>query len=55
VTEEADEHAAYRQVAMVNASGVTAVHTGEACIAEAGHLARGGFSAQANMMASRSV
>ncbi|RMH43149.1 MAG: DUF1028 domain-containing protein [Deltaproteobacteria bacterium] len=39
-----------RQVAFVDARGEVAVHTGKACIAEAGHVTGDGFSVQANMM-----
>jgi uncharacterized Ntn-hydrolase superfamily protein len=52
---EADERSRFRQVAVVDASGDTAVHTGVACIPFAGHLEGEGFSAQANMMASSEV
>jgi uncharacterized Ntn-hydrolase superfamily protein len=41
---------ALRQVAMVDAEGRAAAHTGASAIAEAGHLAGDGFSVQANMM-----
>jgi uncharacterized Ntn-hydrolase superfamily protein len=41
---------AVRQVAMVDAQGRVAVHTGEGCIAEAGHRQGQGYSVQANMM-----
>jgi uncharacterized Ntn-hydrolase superfamily protein len=51
----ADSEAAYRQVAVVGAAGQVAVHTGESCIAAAGHVEGDGFSAQANMMARRGV
>ena len=51
----ADPQAAYRQVAVVDARGGTAVHTGERCIAHAGDERGEGFSAQANMMASPDV
>jgi len=37
-------------VAMVDAQGRVAAHTGARCIAEAGHLVGEGFSVQANMM-----
>ena len=47
---QADKNPAVRQVAIVDAAGRTAVHTGEKCIAHAGHIARGSFSVQANMM-----
>ena len=46
-----DEGRALRQVAMVDVSGQVAVHTGERCIAAAGHQAGSGYSVQANMMA----
>jgi uncharacterized Ntn-hydrolase superfamily protein len=45
-----DEQAAYRQIAIVDADGVVATHTGDLCIAEAGHVVGDGFSAQANLM-----
>jgi len=44
-----------RQVAMVDALGRATAHTGERCIAEAGHMVGDGFSVQANMMASDAV
>ncbi len=44
-----------RQVAMVDAQGNVAVHTGTHCIAKAGHVAGKGFSVQANMMKEASV
>ncbi|HVE93221.1 MAG TPA: DUF1028 domain-containing protein [Actinomycetota bacterium] len=46
----ADESAPRRQVAMVDASGATAVHTGSMSIREAGHVQGDQFSVQANMM-----
>jgi uncharacterized Ntn-hydrolase superfamily protein len=51
----ADEQARYRQVAAVDAQGRIAVHTGDGCIAYAGHATGAQFSAQANMMASDGV
>jgi uncharacterized Ntn-hydrolase superfamily protein len=51
----ADENAAVRQVAMVDAHGVVAVHTGERCIPAAGHVRGDGFSCQANMMLNDTV
>lgn len=39
-----------RQVAVVDAAGNVAVHTGEKCIPAAGHRAGDGFSVQANLM-----
>lgn len=47
----ADEHAAERQVAVVDAAGRTAQHTGGACIPHAEEAAGGQFACQANMMA----
>jgi uncharacterized Ntn-hydrolase superfamily protein len=51
----ADEHARVRQVAVVDANGSVAVHTGDGCIRYAGHLEGDGFSAQANMMSGPEV
>ncbi len=51
----ADEQARVRQVAVVDATGAVAVHTGEGCIEYAGHVEGTGFSAQANMMAGPEV
>jgi uncharacterized Ntn-hydrolase superfamily protein len=45
-----DEHIDVRQVAMVDASGGVAVHTGEHAIAEHCHITGEGYSVQANMM-----
>jgi uncharacterized Ntn-hydrolase superfamily protein len=50
-----DDGRALRQVAMVNTAGQVAVHTGERCIAAAGHQIGEGYSVQANMMANASV
>lgn len=50
-----DEGRESRQVAMVDAHGNVAVHTGAHCIAKAGHIAGKGFSVQANMMKNDSV
>jgi uncharacterized Ntn-hydrolase superfamily protein len=44
-----------RQVAMVDARGHSAAHTGSSTIAEAGHIIGEGFSVQANMMLRSSV
>jgi uncharacterized Ntn-hydrolase superfamily protein len=52
---EADAEREVRQVAMLDAAGRAAVHTGTRCVAEAGHVLGEGFSAQANMMASPTV
>ncbi len=46
----ADENEDVRQVAMVDAQGHAAVHTGKNCIPEAGHFIGDGFSCQANLM-----
>jgi uncharacterized Ntn-hydrolase superfamily protein len=45
-----DEGAGVRQVAIVDAQGRAAVHTGASCIPDAGHVIGDGFTAQANMM-----
>jgi uncharacterized Ntn-hydrolase superfamily protein len=50
-----DDAAATRQVALVDAHGGVAVHTGSACIAHAGHVTGAGVSCQANIMASELV
>ena len=44
-----------RQVAVIDASGNSAVHTGSRCIAEAGHVTGDCYSVQANMMLNNSV
>jgi uncharacterized Ntn-hydrolase superfamily protein len=46
----ADSGSAVRQVAMIDAQGRVAAHTGERCIVAAGHLVGENFSVQANMM-----
>jgi uncharacterized Ntn-hydrolase superfamily protein len=50
-----DSQAAVRQVAMVDATGGLAVHTGPGCIGAAGHQTSAGVCAQANMMARPTV
>lgn len=50
-----DEGEAVRQVAMVDAEGRVAAHTGSSAIYAAGHQMGEGFSAQANMMESGTV
>ena len=50
-----DEHSDIRQVAMVDARGSAAVHTGARCIPEAGHYLGQGFSVQANLMGPATV
>jgi uncharacterized Ntn-hydrolase superfamily protein len=42
--------AAVSQIAVIDTTGQVAVHTGDRCIAEAGHRAGAGWSVQANMM-----
>lgn len=50
-----DAAAAQRQVAMVDARGRTAAHTGGMCIPHAGHRTGDGVSVQANMMERETV
>jgi Uncharacterized conserved protein len=50
-----DEGRELRQVAMLDARGLTAVHTGSRCIGAAGHCSGPGFSVQANMMKNDTV
>ncbi len=50
-----DAPSRFRQVAVVDGVGETAVHTGPGCIAHAGDVGGEGFSAQANMMRSPEV
>jgi uncharacterized Ntn-hydrolase superfamily protein len=52
---ESDEGSAYRQVAIIDTKGRVATHTGEKCIAEAGHETGENFSVQANMMLNDTV
>jgi uncharacterized Ntn-hydrolase superfamily protein len=47
---EADDGRELRQLAIVDAQGNVATHTGQKCVPEAGHYRRENFSAQANMM-----
>ena len=51
----ADEHPEWRQVAMIDANGTVAVHTGASCIAKAGHHAGAQYSVQANLMEKNTV
>jgi uncharacterized Ntn-hydrolase superfamily protein len=51
----ADEGRNLRQVALVDSEARVATHTGERCIADAGHVMGEGFSVQANMMATPDV
>ena len=50
-----DDGRAVRQVAMVDADGNVAVHTGDDAVQEAGHQTGAQYSVQANMMESASV
>jgi uncharacterized Ntn-hydrolase superfamily protein len=52
---EGDEGLDFRQLAIVDAVGEVAVHTGDGCIPHAGHQIGHGFSCQANMMAAPTV
>jgi uncharacterized Ntn-hydrolase superfamily protein len=52
-TSDPDE--AVRQVAILSADGSAAAHTGELCIADAGHQVGDGYSVQANIMRNTSV
>ncbi len=51
----ADHSSAVRQVAMVDAHGAVAAHTGRKCIPAAGHVTGHGYSCQANMMLNDTV
>src|SRR5439155_14747930 len=55
VLASADKEGDRRQVAMVDAMGRVAAHTGEKCIAEAGDRQGNGVSVQANMMRNATV
>lgn len=50
-----DEYRDVRQVAMIDADGVVAVHTGDKCIPDAGDRAGAQYSVQANLMANKSI
>lgn len=50
-----DDHSQVRQVAMIDAEGTIAAHTGSRCIAEAGHHIGADYSVQANLMANNTV
>ncbi|MFO7447908.1 MAG: DUF1028 domain-containing protein [Ignavibacteriaceae bacterium] len=45
-----DEGSEYRQVAILDAKGRVAAHTGNKCIQDAGHITGDNFSVQANLM-----
>jgi uncharacterized Ntn-hydrolase superfamily protein len=50
-----DENSAIRQVAMIDANGNVACHTGDKCIPEAGHIIGNNYSVQANLMLNNKV
>ena len=50
-----DENFEVRQVAIIDARGNSAVHTGDLCIAEAGHRQVPGYCVQANLMEKSTV
>jgi uncharacterized Ntn-hydrolase superfamily protein len=50
-----DPGSAERQLAVVDASGAAAAHTGERCIPAAGHIIGDGFSVQGNLLRSDRV
>jgi uncharacterized Ntn-hydrolase superfamily protein len=52
---QADDHPEWRQVAMIDANGNIAVHTGDKCIREAGHHSGAQYSVQANLMEKNTV
>ncbi|MCI0615237.1 DUF1028 domain-containing protein [bacterium] len=51
----ADSIADVRQVAMIDANGNVATHTGKKCIADAGHHIGKNYSVQANLMANANI
>ena len=50
-----DEQNQERQVAIVDAKGIVAVHTGTGCMEWAGHVTGDGYSCQGNILAGRDV
>lgn len=50
-----DEGRAFRQVAIIDADGNIAAHTGAKCIEDAGHITGKNYSVQANMMLNKKV
>lgn len=50
-----DEGRDFRQLAIIDANGCVATHTGEKCIADAGHIIGKNYSVQANMMLNKKV
>ncbi len=55
VLKNRDSEEAIRQVAIIDAVGNVAVHTGSRCIQAAGHIAGENYSVQANMMDNNTV
>ncbi|MHC4486846.1 MAG: DUF1028 domain-containing protein, partial [Planctomycetota bacterium] len=51
----ADEGRDFRQLAVIDKKGRVATHTGEKCIADAGHIIGKNYSVQANMMLNKEV
>ncbi len=51
----ADSNADVRQVAMIDANGNVATHTGKKCIADAGHHIGTNYSVQANLMSNANI
>lgn len=51
----ADENRPVRQIAMIDAQGRVAAHTGSKCIAAAGHIVGQNYSVQANLMEKATV
>ncbi len=51
----ADPSPEIRQVAMIDAKGNVAAHTGKKCIPDAGHIVGDNFSVQANLMLNKKV
>jgi uncharacterized Ntn-hydrolase superfamily protein len=50
-----DEGRDFRQVALIDAGGNTAAHSGKTCIPEAGHINKKNYSVQANLMLKNTV
>lgn len=50
-----DEGRDFRQLAIIDANGHVATHTGGKCIADAGHITGKNYSVQANMMLNKEV
>jgi uncharacterized Ntn-hydrolase superfamily protein len=52
---QSDDGRALRQLAIIDAKGRVATHTGDKCIADAGHIIGKNYSVQANMMLNKQV